>query len=247
MTHALPQQPLLPRLFLISLLLIGVFASSALAQPPGQEESVLERELAWLQNPRGFFGMWTDYRPQADSEHGAFEVTKIEPDFPAAKAGIRPGDHIIEVNGVPFRFDSQEAAREAWDWLRPGDQARLTVLREGERFETSLTAVDFPGWTKQRFQERIRQVEGMLGENLLLRWVMRKDVVRMHIRRPDENTFVVEAEGFNAEQLDRLEALLETTPVMVEGLGLTVGADKTFNVSRNPKGMLRWETSQTDD
>jgi hypothetical protein len=240
------QQLHLLRLFLVNLLLIGVYANSALAQPPGQEDAVLERELAWLRNPRGFLGMWTDYRSQAGSEQGAFEVTKVEPELPAAKAGIRTGDLIIEVNRVPFRFDSQEAAREAWDWLRPGDQVRLTVLRDGERFEPSLTAVDFPGWPKQRFQERIRQVEGMLGENLLLRWVMHKGAVRLHVKRPDESTFVVAVEGFSAEQLDRLAALLETTPVMVKGLGLTVGADKTFNVSQNAQGMLRWETSKTD-
>lgn len=52
-------------------------------------------------------------------------------DTPAARAGIQPGDIIIELDGVPISADSVDAAVEAMRG-EPGSSIVLTIVREGE-------------------------------------------------------------------------------------------------------------------
>ncbi|MCZ7598066.1 MAG: PDZ domain-containing protein [Gammaproteobacteria bacterium] len=58
-------------------------------------------------------------------------------DSPAARAGMRPGDAIVEIDGrVIGRFEDVRLA--LWD-KRPGDSVRLVVRRGGdERVELSF-------------------------------------------------------------------------------------------------------------
>ena len=61
-------------------------------------------------------------------------------DTPAARAGIRPGDVIIAVDGVPISADTVEAAVESMRGA-PGTPIELTLLREGEEQPLVLTLV----------------------------------------------------------------------------------------------------------
>ncbi|MGH9371270.1 MAG: RIP metalloprotease RseP [Vicinamibacterales bacterium] len=59
-------------------------------------------------------------------------VGAVHPDYPAAKAGLLPGDHILAVNDVPvetWEAFSMEIA------LRGGRQVTLTIDRAGQRIE----------------------------------------------------------------------------------------------------------------
>jgi serine protease Do len=60
-------------------------------------------------------------------------VESVRPDSPAAKAGLRPDDLIMSLNGQPISRASQ-FTREI-DQLRPGDAVTLGVKR-GERLES---------------------------------------------------------------------------------------------------------------
>jgi two-component system NtrC family sensor kinase len=70
-----------------------------------------------------------------DTSHGA-QAWKLAPNSPAARAGIRPGDILLTINGV--RVDSQvQVTKRLW---RSGlwTQVRYKLIRNGEEFETPL-------------------------------------------------------------------------------------------------------------
>lgn len=70
-------------------------------------------------------------------EEGAVLVTSVDEDGPAAKAGVKAGDVIVEVDGKPIKDGS--AFREQVAQLEPGAEARLTVKREGRSLDLKLT------------------------------------------------------------------------------------------------------------
>ncbi len=63
-------------------------------------------------------------------------ITSVEPGSAAQKAGLRPGDIVIEVNGRPIRNATE--LRNAIGLLRVGDKVRLKIVRDGKT--RSLTA-----------------------------------------------------------------------------------------------------------
>ncbi len=58
-------------------------------------------------------------------------ITQVAPASPAAKAGLRPGDVVVAVNGRPVRRAAD--LRNAIGLLRAGTRVRLEVLRNGHR------------------------------------------------------------------------------------------------------------------
>ncbi len=71
---------------------------------------------------------------------GGIEVRAVAPDSPAARAGLRPGDLVREVNGE--RVDSPEAYRRAVKDLKPGGTVTLAVTREGRVERVNLVAAE---------------------------------------------------------------------------------------------------------
>lgn len=69
-------------------------------------------------------------------------LTVIAPidDTPAAKAGIRPGDVIVEIDGKPITADNVDAAAESMRGA-PGTEIRMTIVREGRVEPLKLTLV----------------------------------------------------------------------------------------------------------
>lgn len=69
-------------------------------------------------------------------------VDQPEPDSPAAKAGIKPGDIITAVNGTPVkdaRALAQQIARAT-----PGSSAKLSVIRDGKTDNIEVTLATMP-------------------------------------------------------------------------------------------------------
>lgn len=52
-------------------------------------------------------------------------IHAVPPDSPAAKAGLRPGDHILEYNGVDLRHATAEQA--AYELAKPADNVSMLV------------------------------------------------------------------------------------------------------------------------
>src|SRR6266403_2097150 len=70
-----------------------------------------------------------------DTDHGV-EAWKVSPNGPAARAGIRQGDRLIEINGQPMA-SALQATRRVWKaglW----SQLRYKVERGGDSFETPV-------------------------------------------------------------------------------------------------------------
>ena len=64
-------------------------------------------------------------------------VAEVEPGGPAARAGIRPGDVILSVNGTPIARAEELARNVAKN--APGARVTVTVNRDGQRRELGVT------------------------------------------------------------------------------------------------------------
>jgi serine protease Do len=75
-------------------------------------------------------------------------VDNAEPDTPAAKAGIQPGDVITAVNGNAVK-DSRALAREI-SAMAPDSSAKIDILRKGEAKTFDVTLAKMPDHLKKQ-------------------------------------------------------------------------------------------------
>jgi membrane-associated protease RseP (regulator of RpoE activity) len=73
-------------------------------------------------------------RPKVDG----IAVGSINPGYPAAQAGIRPGDFITAVNGIPI---DSSAAVNGSSWYRIGQSVNITVWRDGEYLQFNQVVI----------------------------------------------------------------------------------------------------------
>ena len=66
-------------------------------------------------------------------------VYNVAPDSPAERAGMRPGDAIIGLNGVPIT--SYQQFDYIWSRSSPGDHVKITISRAGQSSPLSLDGV----------------------------------------------------------------------------------------------------------
>ncbi|ACO34471.1 MULTISPECIES: RIP metalloprotease RseP [Acidobacterium] len=72
-------------------------------------------------------------------QNGPMKVTDIVPGFPAAKAGLKPGDKVAALNGVPLH---SVMAVIAWLQQQHGQPVTMTILRDGQTQQLTVT----PKW-----------------------------------------------------------------------------------------------------
>jgi C-terminal processing protease CtpA/Prc len=80
------------------------------------------------------------------SAEGA-RIASVSPGGPAAEAGLKSGDVIVELEGKPLKADREASAfaklRDAMREFEPGDKVKLKVKREGKTQEFTVTTEDF--------------------------------------------------------------------------------------------------------
>jgi serine protease Do len=118
------------------------------AVPSNMARNVMDQIVRTGKVTRGFMGVTIqDITPELASamklgdRKGAL-VGDVEPNSPAARAGLQPGDVILEVNGKPVT-DSREL-RLSVGALAPGTPINMRVLRDAQPRNVSLTLGDMP-------------------------------------------------------------------------------------------------------
>jgi serine protease DegQ len=107
------------------------------AVPVNMVHAVMDQLIKYGEVKRGRIGVAIqDVTPDVakamslDVSHGAV-VQAVQPDSPAAKAGLKPGDVIVSVNGIPVR--SAADLRNRVGLMRVGTDVTLGVIREERR------------------------------------------------------------------------------------------------------------------
>jgi membrane-associated protease RseP (regulator of RpoE activity) len=120
-----------------SVLRVGVaLAPLVLLPSPGSAQTVGEG------GERGWIGISVEILTTVEGERArtAVIVTGVNPGSPASVAGIRRGDRVISLAGLPW---ARLVDDEAWT-IRPGDPVALVLERDGVRSEIQVTAARRP-------------------------------------------------------------------------------------------------------
>lgn len=112
-------------------------------------------------------------------------------DTPAQRAGLRAGDYITAINGVPVNNQDGHASPEQLRG-KPGTKAVLTVLRQGEKSPLTLTVVRDvisiqsvkARWLEPGFAYfRISAFQGDTGSELRRQWQRLQSIApEVHVR-----------------------------------------------------------------
>jgi S1-C subfamily serine protease len=78
----------------------------------------------------------------AQAPDGGAAIGAVVPGSPAARAGLREGDRIVEIAGQPVRDPDDVSA--VVNARRPGDEVRVAVERDGERRTLTVTLGNQP-------------------------------------------------------------------------------------------------------
>ena len=73
---------------------------------------------------------------------GGALIAAVQPNTPAERAGLKPGDVITAVNGVPIKSPGDLAAHVAE--VKPNTDAKLDVIRDGKSRVIDVTVAEMP-------------------------------------------------------------------------------------------------------
>jgi S1-C subfamily serine protease len=121
----------------------GLLRATPLAIPPVTLRRVAEALLAHGQVRRGFLGIGTHPVPlppalgEAQGQRGGLILVSVQPETPAARAGLLLGDVILSVEGHPVVHPGDLIP--FLDEERVGAELSLKLLRAGSIVETRVT------------------------------------------------------------------------------------------------------------
>jgi S1-C subfamily serine protease len=111
---------------------IALSAPLAGAQDRGTQERIVQEQRRQSSAPTGWFGVTVNDNGTIDEHGNPFYtgypiVTTVEPESPAAKAGVKVGDILLTFND----HDMKGSAMALRNWLRPGSSFVVRLRRDG--------------------------------------------------------------------------------------------------------------------
>jgi len=137
-------------------------------------------------------------------------IQYVDPDGPAGEAGLRPGDVLQQIDGMPIT--SSKGGRR-FGAVRPGESVRWTYERAGKRHEVTLVAAAHPdGWVDiapealaeiEAAMERLRDEEAEIRREL--------DTLRENYANSKIDTLSSRAYADALRQMEAAKRTLEAT------------------------------------
>ncbi|MEO6245910.1 MAG: DegQ family serine endoprotease [Opitutaceae bacterium] len=135
----------------------GGFQGVGLAVPANLVSQVVDGLVKNGKVVRGYLGVGAqDLTPMLaeslglDTKRGAL-VSDVQPDSPAAKAGVKNGDVITSLNGQ--KIDDANRLTFTVGAISPGTTLALDIVRDGKKETLNLTAAERPGNANRRNRE----------------------------------------------------------------------------------------------
>ena len=147
-----------------------------------------------------------------DEAKGAV-ISDVTSDSPAAKAGLEPGDVVVEVDGRQIE-DNNDLSRYIAS-RAPGTTVRLKVLRDGSERNMSLTLGTFPEETAEGEDE---EEEAGVQLGMTLRELTPELAARLEMPRTAKGVVIMDVEAGTAAE----DAGLQRGDVIVSVNGQTV-------------------------
>ena len=121
----------------LSLLVLALSLATASAAFAGGEKCAHDAKVAAAKAKKAELAAhgWLGIKTDKDAA-GAYRVTAVTPNSPAAQAGFRSGDVLLALNGAPFA--DKEAVHKAKKGCAVGKQVTYKIRRDGA--EKTLTA-----------------------------------------------------------------------------------------------------------
>ena len=137
------------------------------AIPINMARSVMDQIVSHGKVVRGYLGLLpqdvsTTLAKQFNVNHpGGALVGQVEPDTPAAKAGLKRGDVILSLNGQPV--NSANDLRLRISQTAPGTTVKLGVSRDGKMQDFSVTLGELPDKVAQEGTNKESSPGGLEG------------------------------------------------------------------------------------
>lgn len=144
---------------LLACAFLAPLAVAHAGEPCGEDPMVCVRHIVENAKTRGWLGIQFD-----GDAYGEPSLAYVVPGSPAEKAGLEPGDRLLQLNGVAYFAGNQEALKEQYEGFLPGKTITLIVDRAGEKVTVHAELVPVPEsivaqWVGQHMMEHMHQGE----------------------------------------------------------------------------------------
>jgi len=112
------------------------------AEKCGEDTQACLNKMVAKLKARGWVGVELD---KSEKKEGAYVVSMVNPDSPAMRAGIKTGDILVAMNGIPLGDEKNKkelyAAKKS---MHVGGTVTYTVVRHGKKKDVSIKLGEIP-------------------------------------------------------------------------------------------------------